>query len=164
MKVNNWHPKWFSSIPRTVTDLHIEILSDIGYGVDKDIFEKLPTLLKKLNFKSIGPSQSMSSDCFATLQELVVLDASALAKFHSDVLKRLSRRLTHLSLSVRPLDLDAIASLPPNLRSFRPQLEIDFSLPGIENYWPTSLIHQVPESYAELKAALLKRIINEDCS
>lgn len=157
-----WQPNWFASIPRTVTNLRIDMLRIFEAESNEDMFATLPSGLKMFCFDMTLESVPQKICCgFATLQELVTLKASPQLVFKPAVLKTLSRKLNSLSIGVESFGFEEAMALPPKLDSLLLSGGVDFKLPGLETIWPVSLAHRVPRSYTAFLSALKKRLIEE---
>lgn len=152
LRLSTWRTLWFHHLPRTVTDLGIHSLehpSDATKGPDP--FLELPDSLTQLWLTS-AEWIHLSDISLAHLHRLTSLYSKRVS-ITSPAICNLPRNMTSLHVSIWPLDSRYLRFLPRTLRTCR--LSIDWSAPGISNYWPPTLASFVEEP--SVREAVKKR-------
>ena len=145
LKIPRWHIHWFSKIPRSVTHLTLDCCitpKESGFQ-HQDIFADLPKDLRLLdvcfasNRGEIKILHQLSSRCFSTLRELVVLRVYA-AKFASSIFKSLSSTLHELTMQFvqNSIDEKDVQFMPPHLRRFTTSIGASNYARLPSEYWP----------------------------
>lgn len=117
--ISSWHWEWLNKFPSTLRHLNVRFLvgrPDIPESRSFDLFKVLPsgleTLILAASLDFIGSLPSLS---FSSLPSLTVLEVHKFITFDSPVLRKLSKRLRRLKLTLeRILEQDA-PFLPPNV-------------------------------------------------
>ena len=137
--IDKWPLSWFGALPRNLTMLRVNDvdLTPLKIHSTGNAFEALPASLECLQLYSELNLEGIvwSSQCFEHLHNLVVLFAGkGLPAFESGVIRSLSRKLTTLNITLEKLDACDIPFLPPWLRYCTLNGNIDWSLPGIQQW------------------------------
>ena len=137
--VARWPLSWLGALPRSLLRLTVLNLTHLENHSAGNVFEALPASLERIQLYSKQSLEGIvwSSQCFEHLPNLVELVAGMdLPAFESGVIRSLSRKLTTLSITLEKLDACDIPFLPPWLRYCTLNGNIDWSLPGLEQWRP----------------------------
>lgn len=143
-----WPTRWFSAIPKTVTQLQITACLCTHGASEEAYWECLPRGLRTLTvypyLPEASPSPFFSTKCLANLIKIKGLTIPAsIAHFPSSAVRSLPREMRSLSISLTNLTMEDAEFIPPSLDWISLGAQVDYSQSGLARFWPINARHAI---------------------
>lgn len=149
-----WDASWFASLPRSLTELHIERIEGAQRAVDLGLkfFLDIPPGLVK--FTAVNRATSdvpiYPENSFPHLPKLRMLDIYTIGQFPSSVLRALPHVLRRLLINLKSIEEVDAPFIPPNLHQLF-LLDANIALSGapmsIAEHWPVRASSDAPRQW-----------------